>query len=72
MISGIDSSSIAASGNLSALKKAMDSEETLMNSIISGMQQGAQNLQTQAPSQPQPTQNASQSVQSPNQLNVMA
>ncbi|MCI5632922.1 hypothetical protein [Helicobacter sp.] len=72
MISGIDSSSIAASGNLSALKKAMDSEETLMSSIIGGMQQGAQNLQTQAPSQPQPTQTSSQSVQSPNKLDIMA
>lgn len=72
MISGIDSSSIAASGNLSALKKAMDSEETLMSSIISGMQQGAQNLQTQAPSQPQPAQTSSQSVQSPNRLDIMA
>ncbi|EEO25509.1 hypothetical protein [Helicobacter winghamensis] len=68
MISGIDSSAVALSGNLSVLKKAMDSEEAIMSSILSGMEGAQGNLQTQqAPSQP--TQAPSQSN---NLLDIMA
>lgn len=48
MLSGIDSGAVVASGNLNVLKKAMESEETLMGSIINGMQQTQSNLQTQS------------------------
>lgn len=49
MLSGIDSSAVVASGNLNVLKKAMESEEALMGSILNGMQGAQSNLQTQAP-----------------------
>ncbi|MCH5322879.1 MAG: hypothetical protein J1E31_04785 [Helicobacter sp.] len=49
MISGIDSNAAVVSGNLSALKKALNTEEALMNSLIGGMQQVSQaSLQTQS------------------------
>lgn len=68
MISGIDSSAIAVNGNLNVLKKAMDSEEAIMSSILNGMQGAQGNLQTQqAPSQP--TQTPSQGT---NALDIMA
>ncbi|TLD85704.1 hypothetical protein [Helicobacter sp. MIT 05-5294] len=69
MVSGIDSSAVLASGNLNVLKKAMESEEALMGSIINGMQGAQSNLQTQTQSAtpaPQPT-NASA-----NTLDIMA
>ncbi len=57
MVSGIDSSAVATGGNLSVLKKAIESEKTIMSSIINGMQDTQSNLQTQTPSQTaQPTQ----------------
>ncbi|MDY3112702.1 MAG: hypothetical protein SOW25_00045 [Helicobacter sp.] len=71
MISGIDSGSIAASGNLSVLKKAMDSEERMMNSIINGMQ-GASGMQTQAPAPAQQPSQSTPSVQGTNKLDIMA
>lgn len=52
MISGIDSGSVALSGNLSVLKKAMETEEALMGSIINGMQGAQATMQTsQTPAQ---------------------
>ncbi|TLD84548.1 hypothetical protein LS70_003095 [Helicobacter sp. MIT 11-5569] len=70
MISGIDSGAVASSGNLNVLKKAMDSEEALMSSIINGMQGAQGNLQTaQTPSQQTQTQAPSQST---NMLDIMA
>ncbi|WP_301008295.1 hypothetical protein [Helicobacter sp. UBA3407] len=44
MISGIDSGSVVASGNLNVLKKAIQSEEALMSSLINGMQNTQANL----------------------------
>ncbi|MCI5969138.1 hypothetical protein [Helicobacter sp.] len=68
MISGIDSSALATGGNLNVLKKAMDSEEAIMSSILSGMEGAQGNLQTQqAPSQS--TQAPSQNT---NALDIMA
>ncbi|MBX7490667.1 hypothetical protein [Helicobacter turcicus] len=69
MISGIDSSAVALSGNLNTLKKAMDSEETLMSSLLSGMEGAQANLQTQAQTPSQPTQTPNQST---NLLDIMA
>ena len=69
MVSGIDSASVAMSGNLNVLKKAMDTEEQLMNSILSGMG-GAQNLQTQQ-SQPQASEQNTQAQPSKN-LDILA
>ncbi len=61
MLSGIDSGAVVASGNLNVLKKAMESEEALMGSLINGMQNTQANLQTQAPVEstqaPQPSVN---------------
>lgn len=54
MVSGIDSSAVLASGNLNVLKKAMESEEALMGSLINGMQGAQGNLQTQVASTPAP------------------
>ncbi|MDA3967964.1 MULTISPECIES: hypothetical protein [Helicobacter] len=68
MISGINSSSVLASGNLSVLKKAMDTEENLMNSLLSGMQGASASMQTQATPAPQAPQ-----VSAPtSQLDIMA
>ncbi|CAM2779213.1 hypothetical protein [Helicobacter burdigaliensis] len=60
MVSGIDTSSVALSGNLSVLKKAMDTNEQLMSSLISNMQGASSNLQSpqqasSAPSVPAPS-----------------
>lgn len=69
MISGINSSSVAVSGNLSVLKKAMETEEVLMSSIINGMQNAQATMQTsQAPAQSTPV---SQSQPS-SKLDIMA
>ncbi|WP_104721280.1 hypothetical protein [Helicobacter mesocricetorum] len=46
MISGINSASVVVSGNLSALKKAINTEENLMSSLINGMEEQS-SLQTQ-------------------------
>ena len=46
MVSGINSSSVAVSGNLNVLKKAMETEEVLMSSIINGMQNTQATMQT--------------------------
>ncbi|MCL9820868.1 hypothetical protein NCR96_03810 [Helicobacter sp. 14348-15] len=69
MISGIDSGSVAVSGNLNVLKKAMDTEEALMSSIINGMQGAQTSMQTsQAPAQSAPV----VSSQSSSKLDIMA
>lgn len=69
MISGIDSGSVAVSGNLNVLKKAMDTEEALMSSIINGMQGAQTSMQTsQAPAQSAPV----GSSQSSSKLDIMA
>lgn len=68
MISGINSSSVLASGNLNVLKKAMDTEETLMNSLLNGMQGATASMQTQATPAPQ----APSAPQSASQLDIMA
>ncbi|MDY4426815.1 MAG: hypothetical protein SPE20_05605 [Helicobacter sp.] len=69
MISGIDSGSVAVSGNLNVLKKAMDTEEALMSSIINGMQGAQTSMQTsQAPAQSAPV----TSSQSSSKLDIMA
>ena len=69
MVSGINSSSVAVSGNLSVLKKAMETEEVLMSSIINGMQNTQATMQTsQAPAQSTPL---SQSQPS-SKLDIMA
>ncbi len=69
MISGINSSSVAVNGNLNVLKKAMDTEEALMGSIINGMQGTQTTMQTsQTPVQSAPiTPN-----QSSSKLDIMA
>lgn len=68
MISGIDSGAVLASGNLATLKKAIESEEGMMNSLLSGMQ-GAQNtMQTQAPQNDAPA----PAPQSTGKLDIMA
>ncbi|AWI34572.1 hypothetical protein LS72_003775 [Helicobacter apodemus] len=51
MISGINSASVVASGNLSALKKAINTEENLMGSLINSMEEQS-NLQTQGNDSP--------------------
>lgn len=51
MVSGIDSSSALLSGNLNVLKKAIDTEEQLMGSILSGIG-GGTNLQSTQNAQP--------------------
>lgn len=66
MISGVDSSAVLASGNLNVLKKAMESEEALMGSIINGMQGAQSNLQTQSQATPQ------SANMSANTLDIMA
>ncbi len=67
MISGIDSGSVVASGNLNVLKKVMESEEALMGSLINGLQNTQANLQTQAPVE------STQAPQtSANKLDIMA
>lgn len=69
MISSINSSSVAASGNLNVLKKAMDTEEALMSSIINGMQGAQTTMQTsQAPTQSAPATPS----QSSSKLDIMA
>ena len=69
MISGIDSGSVAVSGNLNVLKKAMDTEEALMSSIINGMQGAQTSMQTsQVPAQSAPV----TSSQSSSKLDIMA
>ncbi|MCL9820104.1 hypothetical protein [Helicobacter colisuis] len=69
MISGIDSGSVAVSGNLNVLKKAMDTEEALMSSIINGMQGAQTSMQTsQVPAQSAPV----ASSQSSSKLDIMA
>ncbi|MCI7047706.1 MULTISPECIES: hypothetical protein [Helicobacter] len=69
MISGIDSGSVAVSGNLNVLKKAMDTEEALMSSIINGMQGAQTSMQTsQAPAQSASV----ASSQSSSKLDIMA
>lgn len=70
MLSGIDSGAVVASGNLNVLKKAMESEETLMGSIINGMQQTQSNLQTQSSAAPAPAPQGSNS--SAGTLDIMA
>ncbi|PZT49130.1 hypothetical protein B6S12_00625 [Helicobacter valdiviensis] len=60
MVSGINTSSVAVSGNLSVLKKALDTNEQLMSSLISNMQGASSNLQSpqqapKAPSTPAPS-----------------
>ncbi|WP_297813395.1 hypothetical protein [uncultured Helicobacter sp.] len=70
MLSGIDSSAVATSGNLNVLKKAMESEEALMGSIINGMQGAQSNLQTQSSAVSAPAPQAPNT--SVNALDIMA
>lgn len=70
MISGIDSSLTASSNNLNALKKAMDSEEAIMHSLLKGANEAQNDLQTQASNQP--TQTPNTQPPSNNLLDIMA
>ena len=70
MISGINSASLATNGNLNALKKAIDTEENLMSSLINSME-GQSNLQTQQNQSSQNVQLVSQN-QPNGKLDIMA
>lgn len=70
MISGIDTNAVASSGNLTTLKKAMDSEETIMRSLLKGAEGAQGNLQAQDQSQQAQTPNTQ--PPSKNLLDIMA
>lgn len=81
MVNGISSDVALQSGNISALKKALDTEKNLMSGLLAGMQGSAismegirmeQNAKTQAAQAQNNSDNNQNSQRSPNALNIQA